>query len=218
MYVIFLIGLVESPFRHRWPCFEQVIVLDSRLVLMLSWRFFALYWCQSSSGSLAARKLIIYYPFANFLYLNAVLRIWIPDPDPHVFGPPGSGTISQRYGSGSGSFYHHAKIVRKTLIPTISFTFFDCFIGMLGFFSFLDPDPPSQIDPDFQRGLFCWLVPYVAGWLCWWRSWCLWPSFSRTPSSSTCRWSSSFPTWRTGSSLQFCSSSTRDCLHLWLNN
>jgi hypothetical protein len=44
----------------------------------------------------------------------------IPDsdpPDPHVFGPPGSGSISQRYGS--GSFYHLAKIVRKTLIPTI---------------------------------------------------------------------------------------------------
>jgi hypothetical protein len=46
-------------------------------------------------------------------------------PDPHVFGPPpisqrhGSGSISQRYGFGSGSFYHHAKIVRKTLIPTI---------------------------------------------------------------------------------------------------
>jgi hypothetical protein len=35
-----------------------------------------------------------------------------PDPlDPHVFGPPesGSGSISQRYGSGSGSFYHQAK-------------------------------------------------------------------------------------------------------------
>ncbi len=46
-----------------------------------------------------------------------------PDPpDPHVFGPPGSGSISQRYGSGSGSgsgsFYHQAKKVRKTLIPT----------------------------------------------------------------------------------------------------
>jgi hypothetical protein len=43
-----------------------------------------------------------------------------PDPpDPHVFGPTGygSGSISQRYGS--GFFYHHAKIVRKTLIPTI---------------------------------------------------------------------------------------------------
>jgi hypothetical protein len=36
----------------------------------------------------------------------------IPDPDPHIFGPPGSG---------SGSFYHHAKIVRKTLIPTVPF-------------------------------------------------------------------------------------------------
>jgi len=31
----------------------------------------------------------------------------------HVFGPPGSE-------SGSESFYHHAKIVRKTLIPTVS--------------------------------------------------------------------------------------------------
>jgi hypothetical protein len=41
-----------------------------------------------------------------------------PDPpEPRVYWPPGSGFISQRYGS--GSFYHHAKIVRKTLIPTI---------------------------------------------------------------------------------------------------
>jgi hypothetical protein len=48
-----------------------------------------------------------------------------PDPpDPHVFGPPrsGSGSTSQRYGS--GSFYHHAKIVRKILIPTIFFLLF----------------------------------------------------------------------------------------------
>jgi hypothetical protein len=66
----------------------------------------------------------------------AVLRIRIReaqkhvdpvDPDPEhckkmdVFGPPGSGSTSQRYGSGSGSgtFYYNAKIVRKTLIPTI---------------------------------------------------------------------------------------------------
>jgi hypothetical protein len=42
-------------------------------------------------------------------------------PDPHVFGPPGSGSASQRYGSGSGSgfFYHQAKIVRKTLTPIL---------------------------------------------------------------------------------------------------
>jgi hypothetical protein len=41
--------------------------------------------------------------------------ISVADPDPpdrHVFGSPGSGSISQRYGS--GSFYHHAKIVRKS--------------------------------------------------------------------------------------------------------
>ncbi len=31
----------------------------------------------------------------------------VPDPpDPHVFGPPGSGSISPMYRSGSGSFYH----------------------------------------------------------------------------------------------------------------
>ncbi len=33
----------------------------------------------------------------------------VADPDPHIFGPPGSGSTSQRYGS--GSFYYHAKIV-----------------------------------------------------------------------------------------------------------
>jgi hypothetical protein len=43
----------------------------------------------------------------------------VADPDPHVFGPPRSGSTSQRYGSGSGSFYHNAKTERKTLIPTI---------------------------------------------------------------------------------------------------
>ncbi len=40
-------------------------------------------------------------------------------PDQHVFGPPGSGSTSKSYGSGSGTFYHHAKIVKKTLSPTI---------------------------------------------------------------------------------------------------
>jgi hypothetical protein len=52
----------------------------------------------------------------------------------HDFGPPGS--ISQRYGSGSktsscsgsGSFYHRAKILRKTLI-------FKCFVHFLEFLS-----------------------------------------------------------------------------------
>ncbi len=34
----------------------------------------------------------------------------VGNPDPYVFGPPGSG---------SGSFYHQEKKVRKTLIPTV---------------------------------------------------------------------------------------------------
>ncbi len=39
------------------------------------------------------------------------------DPDPYVFGPPGSGSVSTRYGSGSGSgsIYHQAEIVKKNL-------------------------------------------------------------------------------------------------------
>jgi hypothetical protein len=57
-----------------------------------------------------------------------------PDPpDPHVFGPPGSGSGStgQRYGSGSGScfgsgsFYYHAKIVKKNLDSYYFVTLFD---------------------------------------------------------------------------------------------
>ncbi len=52
-----------------------------------------------------------------------------PDPpDPRVFGPPGSGSTSQRYGSGSRSFYHHAKIARKTLIPTILWLFLNFYL------------------------------------------------------------------------------------------
>jgi hypothetical protein len=39
---------------------------------------------------------------------------------PDIFGPPGSGSISTRYGSGSGSGYgsfsYQAKIIRKTFI------------------------------------------------------------------------------------------------------
>jgi hypothetical protein len=37
----------------------------------------------------------------------------------HVFVSPGSGSISQRYGSRSGSFNIQTKIVRKTLILTV---------------------------------------------------------------------------------------------------
>jgi hypothetical protein len=41
--------------------------------------------------------------------------MFLGQPDPYGFGPPGSGYISTRYGT--RSFYRQAKIVRKTLIP-----------------------------------------------------------------------------------------------------
>jgi hypothetical protein len=50
----------------------------------------------------------------------------VADPDlsdPYGVGPPGSGSVSQRYGSGSGFFYQQCKIVRKTLIPPCFMTF-----------------------------------------------------------------------------------------------
>ncbi len=53
----------------------------------------------------------------SLIYLNIGnerLGTCVADPDPYVFGPPGS--IHQRHGS--ESFYHQAKIVKKTLITT----------------------------------------------------------------------------------------------------
>jgi hypothetical protein len=64
----------------------------------------------------AVYVLFCYYRgWDGFAALSAVLRI----PDLYVVGPPesGSGFVSQRCGSGSGSVYHKAKIVRKILIP-----------------------------------------------------------------------------------------------------
>jgi hypothetical protein len=50
--------------------------------------------------------------FANkTAYLNSGS---VADPDPYVFGPL-SGSVSQKYGSGSGSFHHQAKNSKKNL-------------------------------------------------------------------------------------------------------
>ncbi len=72
-----------------------------------------------------------------------------PDPpDPSVFGPPGSGSesISQRYGSGSGSFNHAAKIVRKALISTV--------LGFLFDFLPLENDVIVPLKSNMQKNLF----------------------------------------------------------------
>jgi hypothetical protein len=73
--------------------------------------------CKSRPGS-TARSLRTY-----IMYLSSC-SVADPDPlDPYDFGPPGSASvsISQKipYVSGSGSFHHQAKIVRKTLILTV---------------------------------------------------------------------------------------------------
>jgi hypothetical protein len=40
-------------------------------------------------------------------------------PDPHVFGPPDPDPLVRGMDPDPGSFYHQAKVVRKTLIPTV---------------------------------------------------------------------------------------------------
>jgi hypothetical protein len=49
-------------------------------------------------------------------------KINVAYPNPFVSGPPRSrsGSMSQGKGSGSRSFYHQAKAVRKTMISTVS--------------------------------------------------------------------------------------------------
>ncbi len=49
----------------------------------------------------------------------------VPDPDPHVFGPPESKSISQKDPDLAPYLYQQAKIVRKTLIPTVLRLLFD---------------------------------------------------------------------------------------------
>jgi hypothetical protein len=50
-------------------------------------------------------------PVPTVLRIRIRIFLGLLDPDVDPF--------SQRYGSGSGSFYHQAKLVRKTLIPTV---------------------------------------------------------------------------------------------------
>ncbi len=89
------------------------------------------------SSSIAVIRSSSAYPHNFFLHdrysvFFLLLGTSVPDlepnpdpdpPDPHVFGPPGSGSISQRYGS--GSLYQQAKIVRKILIPTVLWLLLD---------------------------------------------------------------------------------------------
>ncbi len=75
-----------------------------------------------------------------------------PSPDPSVFGSSGFVSISQRYGSGYGSFYHQAKIVRKTLISTVLWLLY-AFLSLKN-----DVNVPSKSNKQkfFLKLVFCW--------------------------------------------------------------
>ncbi len=77
----------------------------------------------------------------DYSYLHVAHLIFV-----NASGPPGSrsGFISQRYGSGSGSFYHQAKKSRnrknrKTFTPTALWLLFD-FLSLIN-----DKNVPSKI-------------------------------------------------------------------------
>ncbi len=77
------------------------------------------------------------------------------------FRPHGSGSISHRYRSGSGSefFYHQAKIVRKTLIPTA------CFVTSFWLFIFEnDVNVPSKSNK--QKNFFFKISFLLVSWRC----------------------------------------------------
>jgi hypothetical protein len=105
----------------------------------------------TTARSLAA---LTYRKSNNFLTLPPGVPDPNPEPDPHVFGPPGSGSTSQRYGS--GSFYHQAKIVRKTLIPNVLWLLLD-FLSLKK-----DVNVPSK--SNMQKNLLKKLVFLLASW------------------------------------------------------
>ncbi len=128
---------------------------------MLQIRDPALFWPRDPSWVFSGSRI----PDPNPYFWELLTILWSvadPDPDPpnaHVFGPPesGSGSISQRYGS--GSFYHQAKPVRKTLIPTAMWLLFD-FLSLK--ISVADTDPGSgaflTLDPVPGSGIgFSWI-------------------------------------------------------------
>ncbi len=73
-------------------------------------------------------KSLLRIVFCPYVHLTVpFLSILNPDPDPHIFLPSGSGSTSQR--CGSGSFYHQAKFFFKNLYSY-------CFVTSFGLFIF----------------------------------------------------------------------------------
>jgi hypothetical protein len=54
-----------------------------------------------------------------FCFKKGIVTGSVPDPDPTVLGPLGSGSVRQRFESGSESIHRQAKRVRKAFISTV---------------------------------------------------------------------------------------------------
>jgi hypothetical protein len=103
------------------------------------------------------------HPFLQFTtILSVTISVADPDPnpyppDPHVLGPPGSGSRSIRQSYGSGSFYHSAKMKnnKKNLV-------FYCFVTSFWFFIFKkwckcsNVVAKSKLKKNFFKLVFCW--------------------------------------------------------------
>ncbi len=80
------------------------------------------YWCSAPRSNPEIIKLLSSAKTGYILVSN------YPDPDPqdpHVFGPPGSRSISQKDPDLDPYLYQQAKIIRKTLIPTVLWLLLD---------------------------------------------------------------------------------------------
>jgi len=53
----------------------------------------------------------------GYLLIKVKVPVVDPDQNPYDLEPPGSGSVGQK--CGSGSFYHQAKIDRKTWITSV---------------------------------------------------------------------------------------------------
>ncbi len=131
---IFCRTLFHLSWRHRCVIF----IFD---VALTSWKMFSflfmwikmLVFCRTSWTEYSTVRVITGHIWRKLFRFVSWIGLFLSSvrypgpPDPHVFG-----SISQRYGSGSisqryesGSFYHQAKTLRKTLIPTVLWLLLD---------------------------------------------------------------------------------------------
>ncbi len=107
----------------------RITITDKRLGILLNFKR------KNQEHLFKFNKFVGFHFTGRYRYQTFVSSLWS-----NVFGPPGfaSGSVSNKYGSGSESFHHEAKIVRKNLD-------FFCFVTSLWIFDSV-PDPHPDLD------------------------------------------------------------------------